>query len=73
MSRKKGNLKKIWILEKHVLLLAEKIRKKSARGKCFKSSVQNIAYFNKENVFVILNKRNIDGKTFYWLIDTHRK
>ena len=34
-----------------VLVLAERIKKKSAPGKFSKQSVQNIAYFNKEKTF----------------------
>ena len=50
-----------------VLIKAEQILKKSAPGKCYKQTVQNISYFNKEKIFVITNKRNIDYKTFYRL------
>ena len=50
--------------------LAKIIKKKAAPEKFYKSSVQNFEYFNKEIVFVISNKRNIDGKTFHWLIVT---
>ena len=33
------------------LVLAERIKKKSAPGKFYKQSVQKIAYFNKEKTF----------------------
>ena len=49
------------------LIKAERILKKSAPGKCYKQTVQNTSYFNKEKIFVITNKSNIDYKTFYWL------
>ena len=52
------------------MVLAERIEKKSAPGKFYTQTVQNISYFNQENVFVITNKRNIDNKTFYWLKNT---
>ena len=51
------------------LFLAERIKKESAPGKFYKSSVQNISFFNKEKIFVISSKSSIDGKTFYWLAD----
>ena len=60
-------------LGKNVLLLIKRITKKSAPGKFYKISVQNIAFFNKEKVFVISNKKNINGNTFYWLTDTKNK
>ena len=50
-----------------VLVLAERIRKKSAPGKFYKQSVQNISYFNKEKTFSIRKKRKIDQITYYWL------
>ena len=34
-------------VEKKVLILAERLKKKSALGKFYKQSVQNIPYFNK--------------------------
>ena len=52
-----------------VLVLAERIKKKSAPGKFCKQSVQNIAYFNKEKIFSIRKKQNIDKIDYYWLID----
>ena len=59
-----------------VLVLAESIKKKSAPGKFYKQSVQNISYFNKEKTFLIRKKKRIIDKiTYYWLKDaqTHRK
>ena len=43
-----------------VYVLAERIKKKSAPGKFYKQSVQNISYFNKDTVFSIRKKPN------YW-------
>lgn len=50
-----------------VLVLAERIRKKSAPGKFYKQSVQTIPYFNKEQTFLITNRQKIDKITYYWL------
>ena len=49
------------------MVLAERIRKKSAPGKFYKQSVQNIACFNKEQTFVIRTKQKIDKIVYYWL------
>ena len=38
-------------INKKVLVLAERNRKKSDPGKFYKQSVQNICYFNKEKIF----------------------
>ena len=48
-----------------VYLLAERIKKKSAPGKFYKQSVQNISYFNKEKVYVIRKKKIINKIRYY--------
>ena len=66
-SRKKKNLREELNVGEKVLILAERLQRKPAPGKFYKQSVQNIFYFNKENIFIIRNKRKIEDKTFYWL------
>ena len=51
-SKKKQSRENLSIGEK-VYVLAERTRKKSAPGKFYKQSVQNISYFNKEKIFTI--------------------
>ena len=48
-------------------VLAEGIKKKSAPGKFYKQSVQNISYFNKENIYKFRKKKIIDGIRYYWI------
>ena len=48
-------------------VLAERIKKKSAPGKFYKQSVQNISFFNKETVNTIRKKKMIDGIRYYWI------
>ena len=50
-----------------VLVLAERIKKKSAPGKLYKQSVQNIAYFNRDKTFLIRKRQTIDKIDYYWL------
>ena len=57
MSIKKRKLRESLDLGEKVLLVSEKIKKKSATRKFYQSSVQNISFFNKEKVFVISNKK----------------
>ena len=56
-------------------MLAERIKKKSAPGKFYKQSVQNISYFNKEKTFIIRAIKKIDKIKYYWLknAETNRK
>ena len=69
-DRKKKKLRENLNINEKVLLLAERIRKKSALGKFYKQSVQNISYFNKEKVFFIRKKQKNDKIGNYWLKDS---
>ena len=48
-------------------VLAERIKKKSAPGKFYKQSEQNISYFSTEAVYTIRKKKMIDGIRYYWI------
>ena len=48
-----------------ILVLAERIKKKSAPGKFYKQTVQKISYFSKKEIFTIRNKKLI--KTYRWV------
>ena len=66
-SAKRRKLQENLNVGERVLVLAERIKKKSAPGKFYKQLIQNIAYFNKEQVFAIRTKQKIDKITYYWL------
>ena len=66
-SAKRRKLRKNLNVVDRVLLLTEGIKKKSATGKVYKQSVQNIACFNKEQVLSIRTKQKVDKITYYWL------
>ena len=50
-STKREKLRDELFVGEKVYILAERIRKKSAPGNFYKQSVQNISYFNKDNVY----------------------
>ena len=64
-SKKKQSRENLSIGEK-VYVLAERIKKKSAPGKLYKQSVQNISYFNKEKIFTIRAIQTIDTIPYSW-------
>ena len=66
-SRKIKKLRKNLNIGEKVYVLAERIKKKSAPGKFYKQSVQNISYLNKDIVFIIRKKQTIDGRKYYWI------
>ena len=66
-SAKRTKLRENLNVGERVLVLAQRIKKKSVPGKFYKQSVHNVAYFNKEQVFFIRTKQKIDKITYYWL------
>ena len=46
-DRRKKTLRSLLNISEKVLVLAERLKKKGVRGKCFKSSTDNITLFNK--------------------------
>ena len=62
-DKKKKKLRETLDINKKILVLVERIRKKSDPGKFYKQNVQNISYFNKEKVFFIIKKQKIDKIT----------
>ena len=66
-SAKRKKLRDELFVGEKVFVLAERIKKKTARGKFYKQSVQNISYFNKDRTFIIRKIQTIDGIKYYWL------
>ena len=74
-SLKKKQLREDLSIGEKVFVLAERIKKKSAPGKFYRQSVQNISYFNKEKIFTIWAIETIDKIKYYCLknAETDRK
>ena len=66
-SAKRKKLRDELFVGEKVFVLAERIKKKTAPGKSYKQSVQNISYFNKDRTFIIRKIQTIDGIKQYWL------
>ena len=66
-SAKRRKLKDELFIGEKVYIVAERIKKKSAPGKFYKQSVQNISYFNNHKTFIIRATRSISGIKYYWL------
>ena len=65
--RKRKKLKENLNIGEKVYILAERIKKKSAPGKFYKQSVQNISYFNKDVIYTIRKKHIVDNIRYYWV------
>ena len=73
MTEKRKKWEKIWTLTRKFWCWQKELEKKSAPGKFYKQSVQNISYFNKEKIFLISKKQKIDEISYYWLKDSQNK
>ena len=60
-ERKRKRLREKLNVGERVYVLAERIKKKSAPGKFYKETVQNISYFNKETVYIVRKRKKIDN------------
>ena len=57
-----------------VLVLAERLKKKNAPGKFFKSSAENIPFFNRDRIFTIYKRVRLHNNSYlYWLEENERE
>ena len=52
---------------KRAHVLAERIKKKSAAGKFYKETVQNISYFNKKTFYTLRKRKTVHNIDYYWI------
>ena len=64
---KKKTLREPLEIGEDVLLLSCRIKKKNHPRKFYKSTVDNRPFFEKNTIFNITSRQNIENKTFYWL------
>ena len=62
-------------LDEKVLVLAERLKEKDAPGKIFKSTTNNMSYFNRNIIFTTIYKRAKlnDGSYLYWVEEDGQK
>ena len=66
-GRKKKKYRESLEIAEDVLSLSSRTKKKNDLGKFYKSTVDNRPLFDKNAIFTITNRLNIDNKTFYWI------
>ena len=55
-------------LYEKVIILAERLKKKDARGNLYKASTDNIPFLNRNRIFTIYKRAKLnDGIYFYWI------
>ena len=66
-TKKKKKLREPLEIGEKVLVLAERIKKKDAPGVLFKSTTENIPFFNKKEIFTIEKSILIENVYNYWV------
>ena len=66
-EKQKRKLREPLKVNEKVLILAERIKKKDAPGFLFKSTTQNIPFFNKKEIFTIRKYNLVDNVYNYWI------
>ena len=66
-ERQKKKLRAPLEIDEKVLILAERIKKKDAPGILFKSTTQNVPFFNKKEIFKIRKYNLVDNVYNYWI------
>ena len=67
-SRKK--LRSPLLIGEKVLVLAERLKKKDAPGTLYKSTTENIPFFNRNEIFTVRKVLSIEDSYNYWISKT---
>ena len=68
VDRSKKHLRDPLEVREKVLVLAERLRKKDALGRLYKSTTENKSFFNRDRVFKISEISKLNNNTsLYWL------
>ena len=67
-SRKK--LRSPLIVGEKVLVLAERLKKKDAPGNLYKSTTENIPFFNRDQIFIVRKVLPTENSYYYWISKT---
>ena len=68
IDRRKQTLRSPLNIGEKVLVLGKRLKKKDAPGKLFKSSTDNIPFFNRNRIFTIYKKVKLNNNSYsYWL------
>ena len=68
IDRRKVTLRSPLNIGEKALVLAERLKKKDSPGKFFKSSTDNIPFFNRNRIFAIYKKVKLNNNSYlYWL------
>ena len=74
IDRRKRTLRSPLNLDKKVLILAERLKKKDPSGNLFKASTENMPFFNRNRTFTIYKRAKLNNGTYlYWVEEDGKK
>ena len=74
IERRKRKLRSPLNLDKKVLVLAERLKKKDAPGNLYKASTENMPFFNRNRIFTIYKRAKLNNGTYlYWVEEDGKK
>ena len=73
MLEKKRKLRDPLDIGEKVLVLAERLRKKDALGRLYKSTTENRPYFNRNRIFTINKRVQRSDKTYYYCLNENNQ
>ena len=74
IDRRKTTLRSPLNLTEKVLVLAERLRKNNAPGRLYKSSTENMPFFNRNRICTIYKRAKLENGTYlYWLEEDGQK
>ena len=72
--RRKRTLRSPLNLDKKVLVLAERLKKKDAPGNLYKASTENMLFFIRNRIFTIYKRAKLNNDTYlYWVEEDGKK
>ena len=73
IDKRKRKLRSPINLDKKVLVLAERLRKKDAPGNLYKASNDNIPFFNRERIFTIYKRVKLVNGIYLYRVEEKGK
>ena len=73
IDKRKRKLRSTINLDKKVLVLAERLRKKDAPGNLYKASNDNIPFFNRERIFTIYKRVKLVNGIYLYRVEEKGK
>ena len=70
IKKSRVKLRSPLIVGEKVLVLAERLKKKDAPGNLYKSTTENIPFFNRDQILIVRKVLPTENSYYYWISKT---